>query len=68
MKKVIVIGIDGSTFDIIFPLISMGKLPNLKRIINNGTYSILNSIIPPISPCAWSSFITGKNPGKHGFL
>lgn len=65
-NRVLVIGIDGATFDIISPLISMGKLPNLKRIINKGTYSILNSTIPPISPCAWSSFITGKNPGKHG--
>lgn len=64
--KIVVIGIDGATFDIIFPLINKGKLPNLKKIINKGIQTTLKSTIPPISPCAWSSFMTGKNPGKHG--
>ncbi len=66
MNKVIVIGLDGADFDLITEL--KDKLPNLKRIIENGTFCKLNSTIPNISPTAWVSFMTGKNPGKHGVI
>ena len=65
-NKVVVIGLDGGTFDIIEPLVDQGKLPNIAKIMTNGVYGPLTSTIPPITPCAWSSFMTGKNPGKHG--
>lgn len=67
-NKVVVIGLDGATFDIINPLIAEGKLPNLSKIFNNGVKAELHSSIPPISAPAWTSFLTGKNPGKHGLL
>lgn len=68
LKKVLVIGLDGATFDIIKPLLISNSLPNIKRLIDNGVSSILNSTIPPMSPSAWTSFMTGKNPGKHGIF
>lgn len=67
-NKVVVIGLDGATFDIIDPLIAAGKLPNLSKIFNNGVKANLFSSIPPISAPAWISFLTGQNPGKHGVL
>ena len=45
-----------------------GLLPNLARLFKTGASSRLQSTIPPITPCAWSSFMTGKNPGKHGIF
>lgn len=66
--KVFVIGIDGATFDIINPLINEGKLPNISRLMREGSYGTLQSSIPPLSPTAWSSFMTGTNPAKHGIL
>ncbi|MHA2172198.1 MAG: alkaline phosphatase family protein [Candidatus Kariarchaeaceae archaeon] len=65
-KKVIVIGWDGATFDILHPMIRNGYLPTLSQIIQNGSSGILRSVYPPSSAPAWSSFLTGKNPGKHG--
>lgn len=65
-KRVMCIGLDGATFDIIDALIRENKLPNLKRIIDEGSRGYLRSVIPPFSPQAWSSFMTGVNPGKHG--
>lgn len=59
-------GIDGATFDIILPGINNGYLPNFDKLVNGGVWGNLNSTIPPISAPAWSSFMTGKNPGKHG--
>lgn len=66
--RVIVIGIDGATFDIIDPLIEKGELPNFAALIARGTRGTLSSVVPDLSPAAWSSFMTGKHPGKHGIL
>src|SRR5262245_26837685 len=66
--SVIVIGLDGATFDLILPWVEEGHLPCLGRLLREGAHSPLRSTIPPITPCAWSSFMTGKNPGKHGLF
>lgn len=67
-RKVLVIGLDGATFDLLLPLLSKGKLPVFERLLKNGVRGNLLSTIPILSPSAWSSFMTGKNPGKHGLL
>ena len=64
-KKCIVIGLDGATFDIINPMIKEGELPTFKKIMKNGCYGRLKSTPVPVSASAWSSFITGLNPGGH---
>lgn len=66
VRKIIVIGLDGATPQLIWPWIKEGKLPTLQRLITEGVHGELRSTIPPLSPTAWSSFATGKNPGKHG--
>ena len=65
-KRVIFAGIDGATFSIIDPMIAEGKLPNLAAMQNNGTMGPLLSTNPPNSSLAWTSFMTGVHPGKHG--
>ena len=67
-KKVLVIGLDGATFDLIRPWVKEGKLPAFTRLIKSGVSGELASVFPPISPTAWASFMTGKNPGKHGVM
>ena len=66
MSRVLVIGIDGVTFDLIHPWAEAGDLPNLAAIARNGASGELRSTIPPNSAPAWTSFMTGMNPGKHG--
>jgi predicted AlkP superfamily phosphohydrolase/phosphomutase len=68
MPKVLVIGLDGATFDIILPWVKEGKLPNFKKLINEGSYGNSTSTLPTVSPVAWTSFATGVNPGKHGIF
>jgi predicted AlkP superfamily phosphohydrolase/phosphomutase len=68
VKKVFVLGLDGATFDLIGPWIDAGDLPNLKRIQDAGVRGPLESVYPPLTPCAWPSFFMGKNPGKHGLF
>ena len=64
-EKLLLIGIDGATFDVIDPLLKAGKLPHLSRIIQKGCRATLNSLLIPTSPLSWSSIVTGKNAGKH---
>ena len=66
MGKVIVIGLDGGTFDIIKPMIEEGKLPTFKKLIENGVHGILESTIPPVTIPAWPCMYTGKRPEKLG--
>jgi predicted AlkP superfamily phosphohydrolase/phosphomutase len=65
-QKLLVIGIDGGTLDVILPMIKNHKLPTFKKLIKNGSWGKLLSTVPPVTAPAWTSFITGTNPGKHG--
>ena len=68
MRKVFVIGLDGATFDLIRPFVAQGKLPTFKKLMDAGAWSELRSTVPPVTASAWSSFMTGKNPGAHGLF
>ncbi len=65
-RKVLIIGLDGGTWEIFNPLILKGLMPTLKKMASDGIRGTLKSTIPPITPAAWASFQTGVNPGKHG--
>ena len=67
-KRVVVLGLDG--FDPVLgeQLMNEGRLPNLQRLREIGGYRRLGTTIPPQSPVAWASFITGCNPGVHGIF
>jgi predicted AlkP superfamily phosphohydrolase/phosphomutase len=63
-----IVGIDGGTLDLIIPWTTSGELPVLKRLIAEGVYGKLRSTPIHSSASAWTSFMTGKNPGKHGIF
>lgn len=68
IPKVVVIGLDAATWTVIRPWMAEGKMPNLAKLMKAGVSGTLESILPPITPPAWTSFMTGKNPGKHGIF
>ena len=67
-NKVVIIGLDGATWDVIHPMISKGKLPTFKYLVEHGSHGNLNSTTPPLSAPAWTSAFTGVNPGKHNIF
>jgi predicted AlkP superfamily phosphohydrolase/phosphomutase len=67
-NKLLVIGLDGASFNVLDPLIAKGYLPNIAGLITGGARANLETTFPPITAVAWSSFMTGKNPGKHGIF
>ncbi|MGC8640871.1 MAG: alkaline phosphatase family protein [Isosphaeraceae bacterium] len=66
--KLLVLGLDGATWDMLDPLIAEGVMPNLARLRERGASGTLDSIFPPLSPVAWTGVMTGKNSGKHGIF
>lgn len=66
--KVLCLGLDGATMDLILPWVEAGKLPTFKYLMDSGSFGELESVIQPCSAQAWTSFMTGKNPGKHGIF
>lgn len=65
-RRILVIGLDGATFDVINPLINEGLMPNVKKLIGKGAVGSLQSTIPPLSAPAWLSLATGIKPEKTG--
>jgi predicted AlkP superfamily phosphohydrolase/phosphomutase len=67
-SRVLVIGLDGATFDLLMPWMEEGRLPNISEIWKRSSFGYLRSTVPPITASAWATFQTGKNPGKHGLF
>lgn len=65
-RRCVVIGLDGGTFTVLDPLMDEGVMPFLKQVIAEGVRSPLISVIPPLTPPAWASLMTGRGPGNHG--
>jgi len=68
MSKVIVVGLDGATWDLLKTWVDQGELPALRNLMENGVWGTLESTIPPLTGPAWASFSTGSNPGRHGIF
>ncbi len=66
LKKIRLIGLDGASFEILKPMMDAGRLPVLSNLIDKGASGVLRSNTVPFTPQAWTSVITGNNPGKHG--
>lgn len=64
--RVVVIALDGATFDLIEPWAAAGHLPTLQKLMAQGAWTRLVSTQPPITGAAWTSFQTGVYPGRHG--
>ena len=62
----LVIGLDGATFDLLTPWLAEGYLPTIARLVQEGCSGPLTSTMPPVTAPAWATFMTGKNPGQHG--
>lgn len=64
----VVIGWDAGCWAYLEPVLNRGLLPNLQQIMQEGCYGALRSTLPPMTPVAWTTALTGCNPGKHGIF
>jgi len=66
MTKALIIGLDGATFTVLDPDMERGVMPFLRGFVERGVRATLRSVMPPLTPPAWTSLMTGKRPGNHG--
>jgi predicted AlkP superfamily phosphohydrolase/phosphomutase len=64
--RTIAIGFDGTSWNVLEPLLESGELPNLQALRDDGAHGVLESTIPFYTGPAWASFATAASPGAHG--
>ncbi|MCY2951282.1 MAG: alkaline phosphatase family protein [Planctomycetota bacterium] len=65
-RKVVVLGLDGLDPKLTAKLMGEGKLPNFQALAKRGHFSELETVWPALTPAAWSTFMTGLDPSRHG--
>lgn len=63
---VLVVGVDGATFEVIEPMVAAGELPAFKALGKRGSRTVLRSMEPMFSPLLWTTMASGKPPTDHG--
>ncbi|MGE0609915.1 MAG: alkaline phosphatase family protein [Pirellulales bacterium] len=66
--RVLVVGLDGATYDMLTPLVERGALPNLARFMQSAALAECRSTAPCITPAAWTTFQTGTDVAQHGIV
>ncbi len=66
--KVLVLGLDGLDWDLVLPWVQAGRMPNLKRLMDAGTWGEMTTLVPMLSPLIWTTMATGVSPDVHGVL
>ncbi|MGH2537497.1 MAG: alkaline phosphatase family protein, partial [Candidatus Promineifilaceae bacterium] len=66
--KTLLVGLDAACWEYVRPLLEAGRLPVLGSLMQANCWGVLGSSMPPWTPAAWASIVTGKNPGKHGIF
>jgi predicted AlkP superfamily phosphohydrolase/phosphomutase len=65
-QKVIVLGLDGGSADLIRRFVKERKLPNFEKLIKSGVFKEIIEPLPTITPPNWTTIATGAWPGTHG--
>ncbi len=64
--RLLIVGLDGLCWPLLEPLLAAGIMPCLARLRDEGAWGPLTSVVPTHSAAAWTSFLTGQNPARHG--
>lgn len=64
--RFVILSIDGVPYDLVRRMIDQGEMPNLASLASQSGLKKMRSVQPTVSCVAWSSYMTGANPGKHG--
>ena len=61
-------GLDGADWELLDDYIARGAMPNLARLVREGSSGVLETEHPPLSPLLWNTMMTGVSPLEHQIL
>jgi len=67
-QRVLIVGWDGGSWRVFRPLAEKGLMPRLKSLMESGAFGVMTSTIPPVTPPAWTTLLTGLRPERHGIF
>jgi Flp pilus assembly protein TadD len=67
-RRVLVLGLDGLDWDLVLPWVEADRMPNLARLLDAGTWGVMETMVPMLSPLIWTTAATGVGPDVHGVL
>ena len=67
-ERVIILALDSVCWDVLNPLITDQTMPALGAFLAKSNFGVLESTVPPHTAAAWTTFLTGKDPGRHGII
>jgi predicted AlkP superfamily phosphohydrolase/phosphomutase len=65
-SRVLFLGLDGGTSRVFEPAFDRGWMPHLEALWRRSARGVLRSSDPMVTPVAWTSFLTGCTPPRHG--
>lgn len=66
--RILMLGLDGVTWDVLTDEVLSSQMPHLHRLRQQGTWGVLKSCMPPVTPAAWTSCTTGCHPHRHKLI
>ncbi len=65
VERVVIVGLDGLSPYYAKQYMEKGLMPNMQKLAEKGGYQKMETVMPAMSPVAWSSFATGVDPSRH---
>jgi predicted AlkP superfamily phosphohydrolase/phosphomutase len=64
--RILLVAVDGLEWGVVLPLVRAGRMPELERLMTEGTYGLLRTARPTVCPRIWASVATGRTADRHG--
>ena len=65
-KKILFLGLDAAMPDLVKKFVAEGVMPNTEKIMNQGVFSRLETVFPPLTAAAWTAIVSGAGSGTNG--
>ncbi|MDF2523134.1 MAG: hypothetical protein K0R31_775, partial [Clostridiales bacterium] len=66
VKKVLFLGLDAAMPDLVKKFVQEGNMPNTAKLMDQGVFSRLETVFPPLTAAAWTAIVSGAGSGTNG--
>ena len=65
-KKILFLGLDAAMPDLVKKFVAEGAMPNTAKLLEQGFFSRLETVFPPLTAAAWTAIVSGAGSGTNG--